>query len=189
MNYSNESWLIWFHVSVGSCISTFLAASKLFAASLPKKWVWHLYRVSSFGKQHINLVNPILEYISFFITGGLTSAWKRRFNLHLMNTEDQLFSHSSLSANIFSTLDAGPSCRTQNARINDDCCDKQQSRGSLAQWIKISLKCPNVFLCFARGELDYSVGSTQGNHWIFLLDSPSNPSQSRFSQILCKTSF
>jgi hypothetical protein len=59
----------------------------------------------------------------------------------------------------------------------------------LGQWIKISLKCPNVSPCFARGELDYGVGSTQKLHWIIILDSPSNPSQTQFNQILRKTSF
>jgi hypothetical protein len=63
-----------------------------------------------FGKQHINSVNPIIDYTLFFITGGLTNARKRRFNLHLMNTEDQLFPHNGLRANIFSTPDAVPVC-------------------------------------------------------------------------------
>jgi hypothetical protein len=50
------------------------------------------YIVSAhFGKQHINLVNPIIDFTSFYITSGLTNARKRRFDLHLMNTEDQLF--------------------------------------------------------------------------------------------------
>jgi hypothetical protein len=80
------------------------------------------------------LVIPIVDLISFFITGGgLTNAHKRRFNLHLMNTEDQLFPHNGLRANIFSTLDAGPSCRNQNPMIDSDCCDQQQPRGFLGQ--------------------------------------------------------
>jgi hypothetical protein len=96
------------------------------------------YIVSAhFGKQHINLVIPIIDYILFFITGGLTNAQKRLFNLHLMNTEDHLFLHNGLRASIFSTLDAGPSCciRVQNplAMINSDCCNKQQQRGFLGQ--------------------------------------------------------
>jgi hypothetical protein len=96
------------------------------------------YIVSAhFGKQHINLVNPIIDFISFFITGGLTNARKRRFDLHLMNTEDQqqhqLFPHNGLRANIFSTLDAGSSCCIQNPMIGSDCCDKQQPRGFLGQ--------------------------------------------------------
>jgi hypothetical protein len=62
-----------------------------------------------FGNQHISLVIPIIDYISFFVTGGLTNARKRLFNLHLMNTEDHLFPHNGLRANIFSTLDTGPS--------------------------------------------------------------------------------
>jgi hypothetical protein len=70
-----------------------------------------------FGKQHINLVSPIIDFTSFFITGGLTNARKRRFDLHLMNTEDRLFPHNGLRPNIFSTLDASPSCSIQNPMI------------------------------------------------------------------------
>jgi hypothetical protein len=61
-----------------------------------------------FVKQHIDLVNPIIDYTSFFITGGLTSARYRRFDLHLMKTEDQLFPHYGLRANYFSAPDAVP---------------------------------------------------------------------------------
>ena len=86
-----------------------------------------------FGKQHINLVIPIIDFVSFFITGELTNARKRRFGLHLMNTEDHLFPHNGLSANIFSTLDAGPSYSIQNLLIDSDCCDQQQQRGFLGQ--------------------------------------------------------
>jgi hypothetical protein len=86
-----------------------------------------------FWKQHINLVNPIIDFTSFFITGGLNHARKRHFDLPLMNTEDQPFPHNGLRANLFSTLDAGPSCRIQNPSINSDCCDKQQPRGFLGQ--------------------------------------------------------
>jgi hypothetical protein len=50
-----------------------------------------------------------------------------------MNTEDQLFPHNGLRANIFSTLDDGPSYSIQNPMINSDCCDKQQQRGFLGQ--------------------------------------------------------
>ena len=138
----------------------FSAASKLFVAPLSKKWVCSsLHRVCSFMEAAYQVVNPIIGNTSLFITGGLNSAWKtwRRLNLYHWNTEDQLF---SLSAN-FSTLDDGLSYNTKNPRINDACCDKQQQRGTLAQWIKISLKCPNASLCFARGELDYSEESTQ----------------------------
>jgi hypothetical protein len=66
-----------------------------------------------FEKQHIKLVNPIIDYTSFFITGGLTNAQKRHFDL-IMNTKDQLFPHNGLRANIFSTLDAVLACRLQN---------------------------------------------------------------------------
>jgi hypothetical protein len=117
-----------------------------------------------FGKQHINLVIPIIDFVSFFTTGGLTNARKRFFNLHLMNTEDQLFPHNGLRANIFSNLDAGPAYSIQNPLIDSDCCDKQQPRGFLGQWIEISLKCPNVSPCFACRELDFGVGSTQKVH-------------------------
>jgi hypothetical protein len=92
------------------------------------------YIVSAhFGKQHINLVIPIIDYISFFITGGLTNARKRLFDLHPMNTEDHFFPHNGLRANIVSTLDAGPSYSIQNPLIDSDCCDKQQPRGFLGQ--------------------------------------------------------
>jgi hypothetical protein len=50
-----------------------------------------------FGKQHVNLVNPIIDYTSLFISGGLTNARKRRFDRSLMNTEDQMFPHNRLS--------------------------------------------------------------------------------------------
>jgi hypothetical protein len=56
-----------------------------------------------FGKQHINLVNPIIDYTSFLITGGLTNARNRRFDLHLMDIEDLLFPHDRLRVNIVST--------------------------------------------------------------------------------------
>jgi hypothetical protein len=79
------------------------------------------------------LVNPIIDYASFFITGGLTNARNRRFDLHLMNTEDQLFPHNGLRANLFSTLLAVPSCNIPNPSINNELCDKQQQRGLLAQ--------------------------------------------------------
>jgi hypothetical protein len=40
-----------------------------------RKNVSGAYIVSAcFGKQHINLVNPIIDYTSIFITGGLTKA-------------------------------------------------------------------------------------------------------------------
>jgi hypothetical protein len=75
-----------------------------------------------FGEQQINLLNPIIDCISSFITGRLTYARKGRFNLHLMNTEDQPFVHNGLRANIFSTPDAIPVCHIQNPRINNDFC-------------------------------------------------------------------
>jgi hypothetical protein len=80
------------------------------------------YVSARFGKKHIGLVNPIIGYTSIFITGGLTThgARKRNFHIRHRNTEDQLLPHNRLSANIFSTLDAGPSCSTQNPRIKFD---------------------------------------------------------------------
>jgi hypothetical protein len=87
------------------------------------------YIVSAhFGKQHIDLVNPIIDFISFFITGELTNARKRLFGLHLMNSEYHLFPHYGLRANILSTLDAGPSCGVQNPMINN-------SREAAALWV------------------------------------------------------
>jgi hypothetical protein len=86
-----------------------------------------------FGEQHINLVVPIIDVVSFFITGGLTNARKRLFDLHLLNTEDRLFPHNGLRANIFSTLDAGPSYSIQNPLIDSGCCDQQQPRGFSGQ--------------------------------------------------------
>ncbi len=89
-------------------LNDFLAASNFFAARLSKS-VCGAYIVSThFGKQHINLVNPIIDFTSFFITGGLQvesggliNARKRRFDLHVMNTEDQLFPLNVLKANFF----------------------------------------------------------------------------------------
>jgi hypothetical protein len=83
-----------------------------------------------FGKHHINYVNPIIDYTSIFITGGLTNARKWRFNLHLINTKDQRFPHR---ANVLSTPDAGKACRIQDQMINNDGCDEQQPRGFLGQ--------------------------------------------------------
>jgi hypothetical protein len=71
-----------------------LAASQLLLL-VCRKHVSGAYIVSArFGKQHINLVIPIIDFTSFFITGGLTNARKRLFNLHLMNTEDHRFLHN-----------------------------------------------------------------------------------------------
>jgi hypothetical protein len=92
----------------------FFAASKLFAAPLWKTGTGAYVVSACLGNQQINLVDPIIVYTSLFITGGLTSAGKRRLDLHHRNTEDQLFPHNSLSANMFSTLTPGPSCCTQN---------------------------------------------------------------------------
>jgi hypothetical protein len=73
----------------------------LFGSRFSKKNVSGAYIVSAhFGKQHINFVIPIIDFVPFFTTGGLTNARKRLFNLHLMNTEDHLFPHNGLTANI-----------------------------------------------------------------------------------------
>jgi hypothetical protein len=123
--------------------------------SLPKN-VSGAYMLSArFGKQHIKLVNSILDYTSFFTTGGLTNARNRRFDLYLVKTEDQLFPHNTLRANIVSNLDAGPPYHTQNPRINNDCCDQQQPRGFLGQCIKIiseTSECVPLF-CMGRARL------------------------------------
>jgi hypothetical protein len=59
------------------------------------------YKVSArFGKQHNNLVNPIIDYTLFFLTGVLTNARNRHFDFHLFKTEDQLLPHNRLRANI-----------------------------------------------------------------------------------------
>jgi hypothetical protein len=54
-----------------------------------------------FGKQHINLVNPIMDFTSFSIACGVTNARNRHFDLHLMNTEDQLFPNNGLGAKTY----------------------------------------------------------------------------------------
>ena len=74
---------------------------------------------------------------SLFIAGGLKIAQKRRLDFHLMNTENQLLRHNSLSANIFSTLNAGPSC-CKNNLINT-------SRE--ARWLNASKHLWNVPMC------------------------------------------
>jgi hypothetical protein len=57
----------------------FLAASNLVATHLSKN-VSSAYIVSArFGKQHINLVNPIIDFTSFFIACALTNARNRHF--------------------------------------------------------------------------------------------------------------
>jgi hypothetical protein len=48
-----------------------------------------------------------------------------------MNTKDQPLQHNGLRANSISTLDAGPLCSIQNPKNNNDCCDKQQPKGSM----------------------------------------------------------
>jgi hypothetical protein len=54
--------------------------------------------------------------------------------------EDHLFPHNGLRANIFSTLDAGPSYSIQNPLTDSDCCDKQQPRNNSREafWINES---------------------------------------------------
>ncbi len=168
INCSNKSSLIWFYDHVGSCIAIFPAASNLFAALLSKKRVWRLHSVCSFWEAAYQFGNSnqwfCLIFHHWWSPGGLTNARKRLFDLHLMNTEDHLFPHKGLRANIFSSLDAGPSYSIQNPLIDSDCCDKQQLRGFPGQWIKTSLKCPNVSPCFACRELDF--GEEQHKNFI-----------------------
>ena len=58
---------------------------------------------------------------------------------------------------------------------------KQQPEALLAEWIKISLKCLDVSLCFARCEFDCGFTLTHANYWIISVDSFTNPSQSQFN--------
>ncbi len=111
----------------------FFGCQHTFCCSFLEKKLSGAYTVSAhFGKQHMNFVILIIDFVSIFTTGGLTNARKRLFNLHLMNTEEHLFQHNGGRANIFSTLDAGPAYSIQNPLI-DSCCDKQQPRGFLGQ--------------------------------------------------------
>jgi hypothetical protein len=128
----------------------------MFAARLSKNESGAYVVSARFVKQHItddiSMVNPIIDYSIIIPQFSSLVDWpmhkKRRFNLHLMNAKDQLFLHNGLRANTFSTpvsaADAVPACIIQNPRIKNDCCDKQQPRGFLGQWIKISLECPCV---------------------------------------------
>ena len=47
--------------------------------------------------------------------------------------------------------------------------------------MKISLKCPDVSLCFASSDFNCGVRLTLENHWVILVDSPINPPQSQFN--------
>jgi hypothetical protein len=105
------------------------------------------------------------------------------FDLHHKNTQVWRFPPICLCFNVSSIQHAGPSIFTLNPRTNSDWSDKQQPRELLAEWIKLSLKCPDVSLSFECSEFDYSVGSTQENHWIILVDSSINPYQYQFRQI------
>jgi hypothetical protein len=128
---------IFAHMILWSCRImhlNFFRCQQSFCCSFVEKNVSGAYIGSAhFGKQHINLVIPIIDFVSFFITGRLTNARKGLFDHHLMNTDDHLFPHNGLRANIFSTLDAGPSDSIQNPLVDSDCCDKQQPRGFSGQ--------------------------------------------------------
>ena len=155
---SNKSSLIWFHDSVGSCISNVLADRKLFCRSFVETFGSGAYVVSaSLGKSiSIWWIHSLIlrQFSSLVDWPALESGASTSISWILKSAVN------GLSSNISWTLDAGPACSTQNPRTTNAFCDEQHQRGSLAQWIKISLKCPNVSLCFAREELDYSVGST-----------------------------
>jgi hypothetical protein len=55
--------------------SQFFRLPAIFLLLVCQKNVSGAYIVSAhFGKQHINLVIPIIDFVSFYITGGLTNA-------------------------------------------------------------------------------------------------------------------
>ena len=86
-----------------------------------------------------------------------------------------------LIANIASMHYAGPSSSTLYQIIYLNWSDKQQLEALLAEWIKISLKCLDVSLCFAHCEFDCGVTLTHANYWIISVDNSTNPSQSQFN--------
>ena len=59
--------------SLGSCILSFYAASKCFAAFLSKISVVSLYCVCSFVKLYMELVYPIIDYCSVCSSGAVSS--------------------------------------------------------------------------------------------------------------------
>jgi hypothetical protein len=89
-------------------------------------------------------------------------------DLHQKKTHAWSFPQVGLSADISSMQHASQLSSAQNPRINNDWRDQQHPRDVLAYCIKITLKCPDVSLCFARSESDYSVGLTEENNWILL---------------------
>jgi hypothetical protein len=75
---------------VSDLLLNFFGCQQTFLLLVCRKNVSGAYVVSAhFGKQQINLVNPIIDFTSLFITGGPTNARKRLFEFHLMNTKDQ----------------------------------------------------------------------------------------------------
>jgi hypothetical protein len=103
-------------------------------------------------------------YIQSLITSRcavmVSRYWKIHgsLDLHHKNKQVQRFPPIGVWTNISSIQHAAPSSGTQNPRINSDWSDKQQLRELLAEWIKMSLKCPAVSLSFECAEFDYSVG-------------------------------
>ena len=82
---NQSSLVVWFHVSVGSCVPIVFASSKCFAPSLSKNgFEAYIVWLMSARMGSIDLVNPIIGFNSVFITGGLT----RHFDHHLVNTEE-----------------------------------------------------------------------------------------------------
>jgi hypothetical protein len=163
MHCSNKPSLIRFHDSVGLCISSFFAASKRFAVAavpLSKKWVRCLPSVCLFWEAAY-LFGKSNHWLDVTFHHWCTDqARKKEFRPPSHENWRLPFCILALRLmhHFFSMLDAGPSGSAQNPKTNDACCDKQQPRGSLAQWMKKSLKCPNASLCFDRRKLDYSVG-------------------------------
>ena len=133
-------------------------------------------------KLYIELVYPIIDYCSVCSSGAASSKSHWLFDLHLQKSQLGEFPHIGLIANISSMHHAGPSSSTLYQIINFNWSDKQQPEALLAEWIKISLKCLDVSLCFARCEFDCGVTLTHANYWIISVDSSTNPSQSLFNQ-------
>ena len=129
----------------------------------------------------MELVYPIIDYCSVCSSGAASSKSHWLFDLHLQKSQLGEFQHIGLIANISSMHHAGPSSSTLYQIINLNWSDKQQPEALLAEWIKISLKCLDVSLCFARCEFDCGVTLTHANYWIISVDSSTNPSQSLFN--------
>ncbi len=213
MNCSNKYLLIWFY-RLGSCISIFWLPEN-FLQLVCRKNVSGTYIVSAhFGEQHINLVITIIDFISFSSLvdwpmhkkGFLTSIlWIQKIIFFCIMAWEPIFfqpwmlaRHTASKIHWLTVIVVINNSR-EAFRLNEShtltsfiimiIIKAGWLRRRWALRIIISLKCPNVPPCFAWGEVDYGLGSTQKVHWIILLDSPSNPSQTQFNHILRRTSF